>query len=191
MSLTAFIDGEEISRERVLSWELNRAHKVLRFLGAELIPGEDVAQARTRLLAVKRQLGPTELERRLTARLAVSDRVSSLSAKAVQGKRSVSSARIVSTTGSAQDFATWFEAECATDNSDAMLSACPDHYVLGDSDRGQMVIETTGGAPLPSRFYINYADLSSLTTQADPAFPIQVAGVARNKQGVPPDARPR
>ncbi|MEV0589108.1 hypothetical protein [Nonomuraea sp. NPDC050310] len=71
-------------------------------------------------------------------------------------------------------------------DSDAMLAACPDHYFIGEDDRGrQKVVETTGGSPLPSEFFIDYKDLSSLVTPASVDYPTQIAGVARTEAGLP------
>ncbi len=66
-----------------------------------------------------------------------------------------------------------------------MLHACPDHYVIARDDRGrQLVIETTGGSPLPGAFVVDYDDVSELRTPPDPSFPVQVAGVARLADGL-------
>ena len=66
-----------------------------------------------------------------------------------------------------------------------MLGACPDHYIITKDKLGrQLVVETTGGSPLPARFTVDYDDVSSLSTQSDPAYPIQVAGVARLSDGL-------
>jgi hypothetical protein len=66
-----------------------------------------------------------------------------------------------------------------------MLDACPDHYIImRDSQGRQLVVETTGGAPLPGEFTVDYSDVSSLHTQADPTYPHQVAGVARLGDGL-------
>lgn len=83
-------------------------------------------------------------------------------------------------TGSASRFARWFEDRNVLNDERVMLSACPDHYIIARDSRGrQLVVETTGGAPLPGQFTVDYADVSSLLTQADPTYPYQVAGVAR------------
>lgn len=67
-----------------------------------------------------------------------------------------------------------------------MLAACPDHYFIGEDDQGrQKVVETAGGSPLPSEFFIDYKDISSLVTPASPDYRIQIAGVARTAKGLP------
>ena len=44
-------------------------------------------------------------------------------------------------------------------------------------------LETTGGSPFAAFFTIDYDDVGSLVTSPDPAFPFQVAGVARAFDG--------
>ena len=84
-------------------------------------------------------------------------------------------------------FVDWLNAELALADSDALLAACPDHYFLGylgeDELKWPKVVEKTGGSPLPSEFFIDYEDLSSLTTPASPDYPFQIAAVARDSNG--------
>jgi hypothetical protein len=66
-----------------------------------------------------------------------------------------------------------------------MLAACPDHFVLRTHPDGrQEVVETTGGSPLASRFFVDYDDVATLVTQPDPAFPEQLAGAAFMADGM-------
>lgn len=65
-----------------------------------------------------------------------------------------------------------------------MLRACPDHYVIRTrADGRQEVLETTGGSPFAAMFVIDYDDVSSWSTPADPQFPHQIASVARRSDG--------
>lgn len=66
------------------------------------------------------------------------------------------------------------------------LIANPDHYVLEPAGRRvQEVVETIGGSPMASRFFIHYGDEEGLTSSADPGFPCQAAGVCRLADGTP------
>ena len=68
----------------------------------------------------------------------------------------------------------------------ALIAACPDHYVLcAGADGVQKVIETTGGAPLAARILLDDSDISTVTTHADPAFPVQWVAVGRSSTGQP------
>ena len=77
-----------------------------------------------------------------------------------------------------------FKKITAENDERALLEACPDHFAFAVDDRGsQDVVETTGGSPLPSRFVIDYNELSSLTSSRDDSFPWEVAGVAATTSG--------
>jgi len=185
LDLTTEIGGRQASRDAVLAWEMKRLKVVLKFLGAPVTDAEaDVDELRRRLYELKRIIGPRTLQRRVAMRTRVGNAVSTAAAKAAKGERVASSITIRVPSGSAEEFADWFNAESALADSDAMLAACPDHYFIGEDSRGrQKVIETTGGSPLPTGFFIDYRDISSLSTPASPEYPIQIAGVARTAGG--------
>lgn len=64
------------------------------------------------------------------------------------------------------------------------IMACPDHYlILSTSENKQEVIETTGGSPFPSQFYITYGDEEGLQSKKDPTYDIQLTGAARDRNG--------
>lgn len=181
--LVAEIDGRAVSRRDVLAWELGRARRVLSQLGGDVV-GDDVDELRIRLLALKERMGPQALERRLSRKLRASSFVMRAAANASGSARSSSSVKIQTSTGSAGDFANWFTEQSALPYSSAMLAANPDHYLIGQDDQGrQKVIETTGGSPLPTLFIIDYEDTSTLRAPADPDYPVQIAGVARDVSG--------
>lgn len=186
LSLVSDIDGGEVSREAVLQWEHGRAQKVLKLLGAaDADQSGDVDDLRNRLLELKRQIGPVELEQRLKGRLRFGNTMSVVAARLVGGKRVASSVKIRVPVGTAEGFAAWFNEQSELPYSEAMLAACPDHYFIGYDDLGrQKVVETTGGSPAPTRFFVDYQDISSLTTPASPAYPVQIAGVARDDKGL-------
>lgn len=187
LELITEIDGQSVPRERVLHWELVRLTTVLKSLGAPVTPDDsDVDDLRSRLFDLKRIIGPRELQRRLRPKLALSTTISRLAVRASRGRRVQSSIKVQVPSGTAEGFAEWFTSQSALPTSDAMLAACPDHYVIGEDSSGrQKVIETTGGAPLPSEFFIDYTDVSSLAEPASPLYPIQIAGVARTADGLP------
>ncbi|KXN70135.1 hypothetical protein CONCODRAFT_70925 [Conidiobolus coronatus NRRL 28638] len=64
------------------------------------------------------------------------------------------------------------------------LMACPDHYlILTTGYKTQEVIETTGGSPFPTQFFITYDDEEGLCSKQDPSYDMQLVGVARTKSG--------
>lgn len=188
LPLVTTINGEPVDRDRVLAWELGRQQRVLRLLGSPATGAElsDVDALRTRLFDLKRSIGAAALQQRIAPRIRLSNAGIAVATKLSAGRRIASTIRVQSPTGSAEEFAEWMNAESAEPDSDAMLAACPDHFFIGEDELGrQQVIETTGGSPLPTKFFIDYSDISSLTTQASPDFPQQIAGVARTAAGQP------
>ncbi|MCF2571122.1 hypothetical protein [Brevibacterium sp. UCMA 11754] len=186
LQMVTQIGDREASREAVLSWELTRLKSVSRLLGAPAPDGGDVDDLRRRLFELKRIIGPTQLQRKLRTRVRLGNSISLVAAKSAKGERIASSVKITVPAGSAEEFVRWFNDQSALPDSDAMLAACPDHYFIGEDDNGrQKVVETTGGSPLPTEFFIDYNDISSLKLQASDEYPFQIAGVARTAAGLP------
>ena len=183
-SFRILIGDNEISYTEVLQWEKRRAAIVLKKLGIKP-HADDLPALRQQLLARKMELGADGLLQRLHRELAISNPVASLTARLSVGKRRFSVTRIISSHGSAEAFVAWFNDRTKLNDELAMLTATPDHYVIRTRPDGfQEVVETNGGSPLAAQFYIDYQDLSSLQSQPDPAFPLQIAGVARSAGGV-------
>ncbi len=182
-TLKFFIGGQEIAPERVEAWERRSAGRALRKLGVRPI-GEGLLALRQQLDERRRELGHEGIRARLRRDLAFTDAVTRFLVRLSRGQRRFSMIEILSPQGSAEGFARWFEDLTRLNREDAMVAALPEHYLIATgSDGRQEVIETNGGSPMPARFFIDYDDLSSLRSQPDPAFPVQVAGVARAPDG--------
>jgi hypothetical protein len=181
-SITARLGSEPISRARVLDWEDRRITAAARKLGVPSPPG-DIAARREQLLQAKLALGPDEISARFTKEARLAELVARMEA-GVSKRRRPSVIDLYVGGGTAKRFVDDFEGWSATSDEAAMLRACPDHFVIRTRPDGrQEVLETTGGSPLPSLFVIDYDDVASLVTQADPQFPYQIAGVARASNG--------
>jgi len=178
------LHGETITRDQVLSWEDRRITAAARKLGVHVGEADDVATRREALLRAKLALGPDEIG----AALKNDTRRADLVARAGAGlsrRRRLCVADLHVSAGSAKRFVDAFEGWSDTSDEEAMLRACPDHFVIRTrADGRQEVLETTGGSPLASLFLIDYDDVSSLITPPDPQFPYQIAGVARASNGV-------
>lgn len=182
--IVARIGDADVPRDAVLAWERRRARKALRRLGVRPVE-RDLGARRTALEARRAELGPCPIKDILETQLRVSEKITLLTVRAARGRRVLSSIRLFSTEGTAAEFAEWFERQATDPAQVEMLKACPDHHVFGlDVEGQQKVIETTGGSPLASRFFIDYDDLTSLTTTGDPDYPIQIAAVAHTGSGV-------
>lgn len=183
LDIKTIIKEKEISRSQVLEWEKRRAIIVLKKLG-EQTDGKDLAEMRQKLAMRKRELGAGGLLKILHGELALSDPLAAMIAALSFGSRRFSITELVVSNGTAEHFVEWFNDRARINDEPSMLAGTPDHYIIRtNSDGSQEVVETNGGSPLVARFFIDYKDLSSLRSAADPAYPLQITGVARSKGG--------
>lgn len=185
LNITTIINGREIPRTHILDWEKHRATVVLKKLGVKPI-GEDLVALNAQLVARKQMLGMDGLLNILRMDLALSSPVAALTAYLSMGARRFSIIEIVVSSGTAEQFVDWFNQRAYINDERSMVAGTPDHYSIRTAlDGSQEVIETNGGSPLAARFFIDYQDLSSLRSVVDPAYPLQIAGVARTSRGMP------
>ncbi|MGH6786758.1 MAG: hypothetical protein ACREBO_08005 [Novosphingobium sp.] len=181
--IVATIDGQTAERDAVLAWEDKRAFVVMRQLGLHDV-GPTRAERRAGLLARKLELGHAALRRMLWLDLFLS-RLMAIVLTALWGKRRrVSSCELAVERGSAERFQRWFIDRVPLDDQAGMLAACPDHYIIDTPASGdQQVVETAGGSPLTAEFVIHYGQSDGIVTPPDPAYPLQIVGVARLSSG--------
>ncbi|MDV8150384.1 hypothetical protein R5L37_01210 [Acinetobacter pittii] len=176
------INGQNITNSAILEWEKRRARLVLKKLG--LSPkSKDLLELRELLLKRKSELGQNKIKALLKKELIISDFFAKLIARLSFGYRRLSSIEIFVENARAEQFVEWFEKCTNQNNEQAMLAGTPDHYLISTNNGAQEVIETNGGSPLVAHFYIDYNELSSLRSRVDLSFPLQIAGVARSKDG--------
>lgn len=181
--IRTYFPDREVKRGAVLEWERRRARAVLRKLGVRPI-GDDLATLHAQLLERKLQLGPDGLRQRLRGELAISDVFAGVMARLSRGRCRVCTIDLLAHRGRADRFLSWFERAARSHDDATMLSATPDHYLLRTSEGDVMeIIETTGGSPVASRFFVDPADRVGLQTPEDASFPLRFAGVARTKSG--------
>lgn len=187
MSVTeirAEIRGRDVTRSEILQWEYKRLNSSARRIGLE-VPDGELADQRLAFADAKLALGSGEIRRRLSRALWVSDRVSRSTATLSRGRRAFSTCDLHVTGGNAARFADWFTDTERPDFERIMVAANPDHFLIGTDPRGDLeIIETTGGSPLPSRFFVNYEDTDSLRSPVDPRFEADASGVARSLSGL-------
>ncbi|MGW4286352.1 hypothetical protein ACWEIK_05400 [Streptomyces sp. NPDC004673] len=181
----AVIGGRRVSRAEVLAWEAARLPVAAAKIGLP-VPSGDLARQREAFAEAKLALGPAEIRRRLRRDLRVGDAVARATTRLSGGRRATSVCELHVDGGSASEFVRWFMDTARADYVRSMTAAHPDHFLIRAlADDRQEVIETTGGSPLPTRFVVDYADLSSLTTPADPDADARAAGVALDGGGRP------
>ncbi|MFV8167242.1 hypothetical protein ACNQVK_34895 [Mycobacterium sp. 134] len=193
--IQTFIDGREVSRSDVRRWEARRAKAVLAKLGsrlgrravAEILPDGDLHTVidadldaqREALCALKSGLGHAGIYAMLRHELAMSERVARIAVAGSRGRKAYSTTSLVVEGLSAAEFGAWFDDLTAANDEDAMVRACPDHYLLrGLPDGRQEVVETTGGSPTSTRFLVDYAAAESVSIPVKPDYPVQIAGRA-------------
>ena len=185
LAITAHIEGRPASRADVLAWESRRAANVAKKLGITL-PSTDVATLREAIVERKLELGHDGIERLLARELRWSERAGQVGSALSRERRRDSTIELTAEAGTAELVPRWYANAITANDEVPLIAACPDHYVLRTrTDGAQEVIETTGGAPLAVRMFFDASDLRTLKTPADPAFPVQWTGVARNGRGVP------
>ncbi|MCA0156038.1 hypothetical protein LB823_07495 [Tsukamurella sp. M9C] len=193
--IRTFIDDRAVAPEAVRAWEERRLRAVFRRLAsglgaratAELLPDESIADVlrapiqvqRDTLTAMKTRLGHAGIYALLRRELAFSEATTRATVAVSRGRTATSVTRLEAPGVSAERFGAWFDDLTASNREGAMLAACPDHYLLrGLPDGRQEVVETTGGTPTASRFLVDCTRSDRLTIAADPAYPIQIAGLA-------------
>lgn len=191
-ALSVRIEGVPVARDAVQAWEARRAAVVLRALQRKLgvrsrVPAAPTLDGlRAQIAQLRASVSGSEVLQLWRREIAASEWSTRLAA-AVSGRRR----RIALTEIHVADIDAATLAECL----DAMmldgtpahaalnLAACPDHHLLRPQGRVLEVVEATGGAPFPNRFFLAYDDESGLTLPRDPAFSHQSAGTARLASG--------
>jgi hypothetical protein len=186
LTITAEINGRSVPRSEVLAWESRRAQKVCKRLGISDRSGDLVAQ-RQALVEKKLELGHDALELMLARQMRWSERSERILTRLSRGRRRLCTVELTGTGASAEAVPRYYQDAMDAGNEAALLAACPDHYILRlDADGLQQVIETTGGSPLAARIFLDSKDTDTLTTRADPTFPVQWVAIGRGSRTGPP-----
>ena len=194
-SIVATMNGAAVSRTAVRAWESRRARAVIaQFrsrLGArgiaEIAPDMPIQDAlvadletqREYLVALKTGLGHAGIYAMFRRELALAERSARIAVALSRGRSVHSGVHLVAPDCSAAAFAEWFDRLVIANMEREMLRACPDHHLLrGLPDGRQEVIETTGGAPTPTRFLVDYTRSEAVSIPVHPEFPVQISGHA-------------
>ncbi len=189
MSVQVYVNGDLIPVADIERWERKRTLHVARVLRRRLgepLPeisrdAADLAAMREALAAAKLRVDADRLRDMLRWQTTVSGWSTKLINAVSLGKRKFSVTEIFVEGCSAADMLDRYFGlmlHNSPRNRRLGLAACPDHYVLeSHGDTVQEVIETTGGSPMPSRFFIYYGVEDGLQSPKDPLFPHQAAGV--------------
>lgn len=184
VTIDATLKGRTVRRDEVLAWEARRLTSAARKIKLP-IPSGDLAQQKAAFADSKLSLGPDKIRRRLATDLRVADAIARTTTRLSFGRRATSVCDLHVRGGSAREFVDWFTDITRDDYARSMIAAHPDHFLIDTAlDGTQEVIETTGGSPAATQFFVDYDDTSPLVTPRDPAFPVEAAGVARTAAGL-------
>ncbi|KAG0254444.1 hypothetical protein DFQ27_006832 [Actinomortierella ambigua] len=200
-----YADGKLVPYETIRQWEAKRlAHVtsfVYRLLGKKQPPPsstQTMDEQRSNLAELKVEMGEDKMRKLLSPYLGLSR----LATKAISflsfGRRSYSIVEIAIVSGSTDDLGPSefldklnrvLQSEDEASSKKMRLMACPDHYLLANTGGGtnaatMEVIETTGGSPFPTQFFIRFGDETGMRSQRDPAYEVQMVGAARTKCGM-------
>jgi hypothetical protein len=186
LDITAVLGNSSLSRDEVLEWEGRRAAVVFKKLGMG-VPPDGVAARREALVAKKLELGHAEIERRLARQIAGATRLSRVMSTLSRGGRRLCIVELRGVGASAEAVPAFYGAAMDSGDEGPLLAASPDHWMLRKRDDGiQQVIETTGGSPLASCIYLDENEVGTISTPADPSFPVQWVAFGRARLGGPP-----
>ncbi|MGW4632944.1 twin-arginine translocation signal domain-containing protein [Nocardia sp. NPDC004415] len=198
--LRTFIDGALVDQAAVVEWEKRRFSVVAARLRQDyvgVLTGEldsllarlenavdDVSAARVALALARLSIGEAGIRELLAAELVASESAARAGIAASDGRWQYAITEVSSDRGTAQGFLDWFDRARVTDDRPVWTDACPDHYLIATLPDGrQEVIEVTGGAMLPSQFFVDYTDVAGVMVPSDPAYPLTAAGVASLADG--------
>lgn len=183
LTIRTVINDQPVAQDHVLAWEASRFIPASKKIGIPLPPGS-LEQRRMAFADAKLALDPAEVKRRLARDLTITDAAQRIGSATSRGQAKQSVCDLHVTGGSARAFVEWFSDTSRSDYVRTMVAANPDHFLIDTAADGtQEVIETTGGNPFATHFFVDYTTTSPLTSPRDNTFPLELAGVAQQDNG--------
>lgn len=161
-----YIDGQAISEQQMLRYEVERGRIALALLKRKL-----GAERLQELLADETD----ETEREIEAR------------GSPEGKFVLALTEVRVRGGTAEEFLAFFQHLVRTHDYERLDAGNPEHYVVAPTADGRLdVIENVGAWKLPQRFFVKLgegAEAAPNPADVDPSYPILMAGRARTQKG--------
>ncbi|KAA9292159.1 hypothetical protein QP168_03930 [Aerococcus urinae] len=180
------IAGQVVSQERLDNWEYRHSRQALKNLGRRPKPADNLVTLRNSLNQLKQSLTYEEILRHLGWKLKLMATLMRAIAWLSLGRVKYATCTLEVDGLTIEEFAPLVK-DFVTKDSPGIrqinLAANPEHYVL--EPRGQLfeVIETAGASPLPIQFLIDFSSDQGLVSQEDPAYPLQMVGLAYLAKG--------
>ncbi|MHA3065922.1 hypothetical protein [Lacticaseibacillus saniviri] len=190
-----FIAGQPISQKAIDQWEFKRLNHEYQFLTQHGFVLNDPTEmpnidaARQVMGRFKAGQSPATFRQLLKNRYTLGNLASKLAAQFSFGRRKYSVTELVVSESSltpdqVMDKINAIMLENTPEHLYMNLATNPDHFVLlSPSQNVQEVLEITGGAPLPNRFFSHYGDESGLKSRLSEGYHVQAAGTARLADG--------
>ncbi|KAK3804842.1 MAG: hypothetical protein J3Q66DRAFT_361642 [Benniella sp.] len=194
VQINTYADGILVPDETIRQWEAKRLAHATNFVYRKLsmrqpVGAQTTDEQKRSLAELKIEMGEDKVRKMLGFYLGLSQLVMKVASFLSFGRRKFSVVE-VAVSGVDLDPSVFLDKlnhimlNEGEEFSKMRLMACPDHYLIANTgENTQEVIETTGGSPLPTQFYICYGDATGLRSQMDPAFDVQLFGVARTRGG--------
>lgn len=198
MKLKVYVDGKELPINEIEDWERKRSAEVAKYLKSEFnksVPLEilnpnnnlDINYIREELVKAKLSIDENHIRLKLKNKLKFSNISARFLNIASLGKRKSSVVEIVGQDCNVEKVFKEIN-NLMLKNSPENLKLClmgsPDHYILkGHKNNIQEIIETTGGAPIQSQFFISYGDEDGISYPKGESYPMQMAGICRLSNG--------
>ncbi|KAG0310739.1 hypothetical protein BGZ99_000171 [Dissophora globulifera] len=194
VQINTYANGKLVPYETIRLWEAKRLAHVVDSVHRELgiqqqLGAQTMDEKRRRLAELKIEMGEDKVRKMLSFSLGLSQLVMNIASFLSFGKRKYSVVEIAISGVDLEPSAflnklNHIMLDDGEEYSKMRLMACPDHYlIVNTGGNTQEVIETTGGSPFPTQFYICYGDSTDLRSQKDPTCDVQMFGVASTKNG--------
>lgn len=192
------MNGKVVSSMKIDEWELRRLIKEYHFLKKKgfnfsenfdlYIKSQDLDKARIELAQVKASCEPQIFRRLLKRKYTIGNVVSKVAVAISRGRKySITDVVIPNSSKSPEEVRDALETIMLENTMEHLymnLATNPDHFVLISTEKNvQEIIEFTGGAPFPTRFFAYYGEEKGLTSTLNEGFTVQVAGAAKLVDG--------
>lgn len=180
------IDNKPFTKEEVDTWRLQHAKSVYKTLNLRMPDTSNVDEICQCLTEEKLKLSYDAITSEIKNKLALGDLMMKMASKFSLRRRKKAITTLYATGITAEKFNTIIDQLMTKENpiyTKVNINVCPEHYVLKSHGDTLEVIEKTGNAPVPTRFFITFNDVAGIEEPRDTSYPYQSTGIAKLKDG--------